>query len=168
MSFKPIIYRKKHLTLHKAIINPNFNTRIVLASNPWEYVDMWLKRRGKNEALFFWRQANSFYNSSLSLTRYSVPLTAYYYINGSKCLWYIKQAGNQKGIIERSSLTLQFAAMHRLSEMVRYEPMILTKPFRGKHNWLLSEFVTKSLNQYVDEISAEITGAQIMIPGIRS
>jgi len=345
MSFKPIIYHKKRLTLHKAIINPNFNTRIVLASNPWEYVDMWLKRRRRKDALFFWRQANSFYSSSLSLTKYSTPLTAYYsmlnmtkallttkgvqfsdehhglsgkntskkallskevvefkatgilpglcsylkepqdcskytlkdilynlpyihraycltfisepelfipvteplfvkkersseswfcskiknrkytnnwsvkslpsdfekekapdnndkfiirsskrfqwkgsnqaslhrlcnyhkgirkhllYINGPQCLWYIKQAGNNDGIIERSTLTLQFAAMHRLSEMARYEPMILTKHFRGKHNWLLSEFVTKSLDQYVDEISAEITGAQIMIPGIRS
>jgi len=46
--------------------------------------------------------------------------------------------------------------------------MILAKHFRSKHNWLLSEFVMKALDQYVDEISAEITGAQIMISGIRS
>jgi len=345
MSFKPITYRKKHLTLHKTIINPDFNARIVLASDPWEYVDMWLKRRGKTGVRFFWQQARSFYNASLSLSKYSVPLTAYYsmlnmtkalltvkgeqfsdehhglsgkntstkallskevvefkttgvlpglcrylqepsdclkytlknvlynlpyihraycltfssdpelfvpitkplfvkkegssetwfcadiknrkyrniwtvrslpydfekeeapdsnteftircrrrfkwtgankaslgrlcnyhkrirkhllYINGPQCLWYIKRTGNNNGIIERSTLTLQFAAMHRLSELTRYEPLILTKHFRGKHNWLLSEFITKTLDQYVDEISAEITGAQIMIPGIRS
>jgi hypothetical protein len=58
--------------------------------------------------------------------------------------------------------------MHRLSELARYSPTLLAKHFESRHNWLLSEFIASSLHQYMDQISAEITGFQIMVPGIRS
>jgi hypothetical protein len=89
------------------------------------------------------------------------------YIAGSRSLWYIKRAGNIKGLIDCSPLTLRFAAMHRLSELARYSPESLEKHLQSKHNWLLSEFLTRSSQQYVDEIAAEITGTEIMFPGVR-
>jgi hypothetical protein len=60
---------------------------------------------------------------------------------------------------------MAFAAMHRLSELARYEPMKLSKHFEGQHNWLLSEFIARSPVQVLDEISAEITGQDFIVPG---
>ena len=47
------------------------------------------------------------------------------YIYGTKDLWYIKRKDLKNNIIDRNTLTLTFAAMHRLSEMARYDPDIL-------------------------------------------
>lgn len=58
--------------------------------------------------------------------------------------------------------------MHRLSELARYTPTLLAKHFEAQHNWLLSEFIARALHQFVDEISAEITGQEFMIPGRES
>ncbi|WP_421153559.1 YaaC family protein [Aeromonas dhakensis] len=88
-----------------------------------------------------------------------------YYINGATRLWYIKRAGNIPGLINRSNITLTFAAMHRLSELARYTPDKLAKHFDCQHNWLLSEFITSASNQFIDEISSELTGHEFMLPG---
>lgn len=88
-----------------------------------------------------------------------------YYINGASRLWYIKRGGNTPGIIPRSSMTITFAAMHKLSEMSRYTPDKLSKHFDCQHNWLLSEFVSSAAAQFIDEISSELTGHEFMLPG---
>ncbi len=90
-----------------------------------------------------------------------------YYIQGSTKLWYLKRDDGPNEIIQRSSLTLTYAAMHRLSELARYEPMRLVKHFECQHNWLLIEFINVSRDQFLDEISAEITGNDFMVPGRR-
>lgn len=87
-----------------------------------------------------------------------------YYINGATRLWYVKRGGNISGIIRRSNLSLTFAAMHRLSELARYSPDKLAKHFDCQHNWLLSEFISSAPNQFIDEISSEITGYEFMLP----
>lgn len=89
------------------------------------------------------------------------------YIYGNNKLWYIKRAGTPK-IIDRNILTLTFAAMHRLSEMARYNPTSLARHFESQHNWLLSEFIDIALYQFIDGVSSEITGNEFMIPGRRS
>lgn len=89
-----------------------------------------------------------------------------YYIYGSTKLWYIKRKG-VKHIINRNPSTLMFAAMHKLSEMSRYSPLVLAKHFDSQHNWLLSEFINTSTAQFIDEMSSEITGKEFMPPGIR-
>lgn len=339
MSFKYITYKNKRLTVHKAITAPQFNEKTVLVTSTWDYVDLWLKRAGKGEARFFWNQAHSFYDATLSLPKTSAPLTAYYcflnatkallltkgilfsgehgvtgkelagatslnnekiifktggilpalcghlgepsrgeiytlkellynlpnihrsfeltyssdkelffpitnpyivrsnttheswliaeltekyankhminklpktfereisindkwiirakkrfnwypnqrsaslkryktyhralrkdiyYINGGSRLWYIKRGGNIQGIIPRSTMTLTFAAMHRLSEIARYTPNKLSRHFECQHNWLLSEFISSAPNQFIDEISSELTGHEFMLPG---
>lgn len=89
-----------------------------------------------------------------------------FYIYGSERLWYLKKTDADENI-NRSSLTITYAIMHRLSELARYSPILLNRHFESKHNWLLSEFINSSLVQFIDEISAEITGKEFMLPGIR-
>lgn len=88
-----------------------------------------------------------------------------FYICGPQRLWYLKRGGNIPCAISRSSLTLTFAAMHKLSELSRYTPDRLAKHFEAQHNWLLSEFIDSAPLQFIDEISAEMTGREFMQPG---
>lgn len=91
-----------------------------------------------------------------------------FYIHGSSKLWYIKKdLPNNSHIIKRNSLTLIFAVMHWMSELVRYNPQKFEKYMETKQNWLLHEFIEKALYQFVDEISCEITHQEIMSTGYR-
>lgn len=78
--------------------------------------------------------------------------------------WYLKKsvAGHDK--IVNSQLVLMYAAMHRLSELSRYNPMSLAKHFNVNHNWLLSEFIRLSPTQFVYGIASEITGLEFIRP----
>jgi hypothetical protein len=89
------------------------------------------------------------------------------YINGTQTLWYAKAVVQGIKRLTRSPLTLTLAAMHRLSEICRYRPMELAAFLGGDKNWLITEFVQMSAQQFVDEISAEITGHQFMAPNVR-
>lgn len=91
------------------------------------------------------------------------------YIYSPNDLWYIKRADNraQRGIIDRSCLILTIAAMHRLSELSRYEPQTLDKHLNKEASWLLTEFITKSMYQFIDQISSEITGDDFRLTGFR-
>jgi YaaC-like Protein len=88
-----------------------------------------------------------------------------FYIAGPQRLWYLKRGGNIQGIVSRSSMTMTFAAMHKLSELARYTPERLARHFECHHNWLLSEFIASAPAQFIDEISAEMTGQEFMMPG---
>lgn len=87
-----------------------------------------------------------------------------YYINGKDTLWYIKRNEINDKIIHRSTMTITFAAMHKLSEMARYTPDVLFKHFDCQHNWLLSEFISSAPSQFIDEISSELTGQEFISP----
>jgi hypothetical protein len=89
------------------------------------------------------------------------------YIFGPSRLWYLKRNSTGPLWLDRSPLTLTFAVMHRLSELSRYEPLLLRQHLERQHNWLLTEFVATAPRQFVDQIAAEITGSDFMIPGIR-
>jgi len=91
-----------------------------------------------------------------------------YYIFGNEYLWYIKRNNKIPGVLNRSSLSLAYAGMHRLSELSRYNPLALSKHFISKHNFLLNEFINLAPRQFIDEIASEITGKEFMIPGTRS
>ncbi len=90
------------------------------------------------------------------------------YINGSETLWYIKSEPAGPNRLKRFPLTITLAAMHRLSELSRYKPLELDSFLSGQKNWLLSEFIQQSPNQFFDEIASEITGYQFLVPNIRS
>ena len=58
--------------------------------------------------------------------------------------------------------------MHKLSELARYEPNILKKYLEKDQNWVISEFINKSLVQFIDNISSEITGDDFRQTGFRT
>ncbi|MBC1779583.1 YaaC family protein [Listeria booriae] len=331
---------KRELTIKKSYGKPNFNGQSILASNPWEYVELWLKRNNKdNEALFYWQQAKQFYEATESLPLTAAPLTAYYcflnatktllsvrnipfneqhgvtgrrksggshlgneiirvqakgvfpelckyfgdfvpskkefilkdllrnlvyihraycltytseknkeifipinriyfvqkkesneawccieidekytgsvterklkkdfekdpnfdknfvvrsksrfkwdgsktmkdekfiryhkkirknlqYIAGTSSRWYIKRKDIDDSIC-LNSLSITFAAMHRLSELSRYNPLVLRKHLDSQQNWLLSEFINSAPYQFIHEIASEITGEEFLVP----
>lgn len=88
-----------------------------------------------------------------------------HFISGPTRLWYLKVTGSNL-YLKRSQLTLILAGMHRLSEMSRYDPQLLGKHLESQHNWLLSEFIGKSSEQFINEISCEITGDEFGTPSI--
>ena len=89
------------------------------------------------------------------------------FIRSSQKLWYVKKVAN-KHSIDKPSLVLIYAAMHELSEMERYHPEVLNRYTKTNENWLISEFLYNSVNQFIDEIACEITGQNIYPPGFRS
>ncbi|MFL0076606.1 YaaC family protein [Tenacibaculum maritimum] len=343
MSYSPINKNSRPIRLHKARVNPEFNSKTVLVDDIWEYIEMWLKRNSTKKAQFYWSQTKDFYNATQILNKNSAPLTAYYcflnavktlfevkninavdrhgvtgystgnysslqnesiifqtggilpqlcnflgepinrdiynlkdilynlsylhraycltytnqaelyipisnpifvrknqsseswlifeisdykyqnghtvnklpngfekdngqpnkwiyrkrnrfrwktqgpqrsgninrlvnyhkscrkslhYIAGDKTLWYFKR-DTPNNVINRCNLTLTFAAMHKLSELARYNPVRLAKHFESQHNWLLSEFINISTYQFMDGIASEITGRTFLKPGRR-
>jgi hypothetical protein len=97
-----------------------------------------------------------------SIRRLIVPIT------GNSDLWYLKKNLKENPVAERHSLTIIFAAMHRLSELSRYDPNGLERHLNGNSNWLLTEFIQLAPSQFIDQISSEITGLQFWKPGYRS
>jgi hypothetical protein len=89
------------------------------------------------------------------------------YISASPDLWYVKRQMAGAEYLRRYGLTLIMAAMHRLSELSRYDPAGLIKYLEGKENWLLTEFIELAPMQFIDEIVCEITSLEFGIPGIR-
>ncbi|PDY74037.1 YaaC family protein [Bacillus cereus] len=58
-----------------------------------------------------------------------------------------------------------YSAMHRLSELARYEPVLLPEYSESEHNWLLSECIRIAPHQFIDELASELTGEEFMAPG---
>jgi hypothetical protein len=89
------------------------------------------------------------------------------YISASPDLWYIKRQIAGAKSLRRYTLTLIMAAMHRLSELARYDPQGLMRYLEGKENWLLTEFIELAPMQFIDELVCEMTSLEFGIPGIR-
>lgn len=91
-----------------------------------------------------------------------------HFINGAQTLWYLRTSVAGPKRLERQLPTLILAAMHRLSEICRYQPLQLESLLAGQKNWLLSEFIQMSAIQFIDEIASEMTGYQFMVPNVRA
>ena len=89
-------------------------------------------------------------------------------ISGNRDLWYLKKSLANNALSERHTLSIIFAAVHRLSELSRYDPKGLDRHLCGSANWLISEFIEHASHQFIDQISSEITGFQFWRPGVRS
>jgi hypothetical protein len=88
-------------------------------------------------------------------------------ISASTDLWYLKRRVASIRIVERYELTLIMAAMHRLSELARYDPKGLVKHLEGPNSWLLTEFIELAPAQFMRLIACEITGLEFRMPGVR-
>ncbi|EID6506919.1 YaaC family protein [Escherichia coli] len=83
----PILIKKRIMKPHKSSISPELCARNVLTSSHWDFVELWLKRNEKDEALFYWNQAKIFNQASLGLPSLSAPLLHYYsFMNAAKAL----------------------------------------------------------------------------------
>lgn len=88
------------------------------------------------------------------------------YIKSDSRLWYLKKASIKgEPVTNLNELTVIFALMHRFSEIVRYKPEQLDELLKSKENWLIHEFLSLALDQFIDEIACEITGQEIMSTG---
>ena len=87
ISFEPIRLNGRPLSIHKAIVAPEFKSKTALVTDTWEYVTMWLKRHQQKDAGFYWEQASHFFDASRNLPNTSSPLTLYYcFLNAVKAL----------------------------------------------------------------------------------
>lgn len=85
-------------------------------------------------------------------------------IYSSENRWYLKKSVSGHDKIVNSQLVLIFAAMHRLSELSRYDPLSFSAHFNVNHNWLLSEFIRMAPTQFVYGMASEITGLEFVRP----
>lgn len=78
----------------KSITSADYEAKTVLTNSAWEYVELWLRRQNTNrsrKALFYWKQAKSFFDASENLPIESKPLTSYYCcMNAAKALLAIR------------------------------------------------------------------------------
>jgi len=76
--------------LMKAYTQPQYNSKTVLTSSVFDFVELWLLRQSKeksNSARDFWKQARNFFEATQLLHYESKPLTAYYCcMNAAKAL----------------------------------------------------------------------------------
>lgn len=118
---------------------------------------------------FSWDIHNSLDERKNALNKYHKKTKSFlYYIYGERKLWYIKKHNDTNNKLEAApSSVLIFCVFHWLSELVRYNPKLFNKYMKSRQNWLLHEFINNALKQFVDEISCEITGEDIMCTGYR-
>ena len=80
-------FKGRDLKPHKAAVCALFGEKTVLTSSPWEFVSLWLRRQGHENAGFYWNQASVFHRASTSLPVESAPLLLYYtFMNAVKAL----------------------------------------------------------------------------------
>lgn len=89
------------------------------------------------------------------------------YIKSDQQLWYLKNR-KSKYSLPLNTMIITFAIMHRFSEIERYKPEQLMNIMDSKEKWILNEFLTSALDQFIDEIACELTGFDIMSTRTRS
>jgi len=83
----PVKLKGREIGPHKAVVAPLLDARSVLTNSPWTFVTLWLRRNKKEQALFYWQQAEEFNNASVGLPLQSAPLLLYYsFMNATKAL----------------------------------------------------------------------------------
>ncbi|MNW41862.1 hypothetical protein D3C74_190160 [compost metagenome] len=122
----------------------------------------------RSRETFTWFSKNNGVNLEGFKSYYRAMRKKFVYIYSTNELWYYKRRNLTTGVVNRNSLILTFSAMHRLSELSRYDPNRLDAHIASQHGWLLSEFINKSLYQFIDMISSEISGDDFRATGFRN
>lgn len=113
------------------------------------------------------RNSNGSLTSELK-TLNDVLRKEFQYIRSNRRLWYLKASSSKNpNIVNLNSMLITMAVMHRISEIVRYKPEQLEHLMGSKESWLLHEFLTLALDQFIDELAAEITGEELMCTGMK-
>lgn len=157
----------------QGVLAPIHSTKAVLDQLP----SGWERDLGKSQACVIRKKKRFAWKPKVPRSENLARLTAYHqeirgdlqYIVGSTRLWYIKKRATASLLhVDRPPLVLAIAAMHRLSELARYAPDLLARHLDSKHNWLISEFIKLAPVQVIDELASEITGSELLRPGIDS
>ena len=94
---------------------------------------------------------------------YNEYRTAFSYIAADKRLWYLNRSIDDLCDLGSVNTMIPTVALsHRFSEIVRYKPEQMVCLLQGKENWLIHEFLSNALDQFMDEIACEITKEEIM------
>lgn len=84
---REITMSDRRVRFARATKNPDFHERRVIASSPWEFVSLWLRKNGEGNAHVYWNQARHFFESAKELPPQSAPLPLYYsFLNATKAL----------------------------------------------------------------------------------
>jgi hypothetical protein len=77
----------KDVRFARAILNPNFRSKRIISSTPWDFVSLWLRKEKQIEAQIYWNQARNFFEAAKNLPTESAPLPLYYsFLNAAKAL----------------------------------------------------------------------------------
>ena len=145
---------KRYLNAHtKKVIQPGFQLFDNNGAN-----EIRRKRRFKWSSRDIENSIEEFKRYHKQIRRRIIP------IYSSDNRWYLKKSVSGHDKINNSQLVLIFAAMHRLSELSRYDPIAFSGHFNVNHNWLLAEFIKGSPGQFVYGMASEITGFQFIKP----
>lgn len=149
-----------------------FDLAIIEANLPGDF-ERDLGRAGsvfRRKRRFKWRDGAEAEEGNLTrISNYNTRTrSSLVYIRGQPPTWYLKLSSISRDAISRSSLSLMLAAMHRLSELSRYDPLRLQLLLETQQNWLISEFIGSAPIQFLDEISTEITGQNLATPFVRT
>ena len=109
--------------------------------------------------------AKKYSNNSISTDIKDLNTTLrrnFVYNGGNHPVWFIKRTRlNNEDVLNISTITINMAIMHRLSEIARYKPEQLQRLMESKENWLLHEYMQAALDQFIDEMASEITGHEV-------
>ena len=83
------------------------------------------------------------------------------YISADRRIWYLRKTSEDM-FSEICPMIIELAIVHRFSEIVRYKPEQMAELMHTKENWLIHEFLSLVLDQFMDEIACEITKQEIM------
>lgn len=145
---------KRYLNAHtKKVIQPGFQLFENNGAN-----EIRRKRRFKWSSRDIENSIEEFKRYHKQIRRRIIP------IYSSENRWYLKKSVSGHDKINNSQLVLIFSAMHRLSELSRYDPIAFSGHFNVNHNWLLAEFIKGSAGQFVYGMASEITGFQFIKP----
>lgn len=78
--------------------------------------------------------------------------------------WYLRKEKSRGPAFRLPLLARMFAAMHRLSELSRYNPVRLERHLEAKHNWLLDEFLAQAPAQFVHLVARELARREFIHP----
>ena len=93
-------------------------------------------------------------------SRYRLFRKHFTYINSNNRIWYLCR--EEQPVPNMNTMLSEVAIVHRFSEIVRYKPEQMIVLLQGKESWLIHEFLSLVLDQFMDEIACEITKQEIM------
>lgn len=116
-----IKYKGRNIVVRKPKIVADLLSKTVLTDSTWQFVEIYLRSEGQDDALFYWEQAKNFYESTKTLTLVSKPLTAYYcFLNATKALLEVKKVGY--GLSHGVTGKRENGHINIANEIVKFQP----------------------------------------------